>query len=71
MPPPIGPYKVAKKYDGLVFLSGQIGRNEAGEISPNITIQTEQVMQNLNNVLVASGSSFDNVVKCNIFLTVL
>ena len=69
-PDAIGPYSQAIKTGGLVFTSGQIaivpasGKVEADTIEG----QTEQVMQNLKNLLEAAGTSLDKAVKTVCFL---
>ncbi len=70
-PAAIGPYSQAIAAGGIVFTSGQIALVPAtGEIAQgDITVQTEQVMQNLGAVLTAAGSSFENVVKTTCFLS--
>ena len=35
----------------------------------NIKDLTKQILDNLNNILIASGSSLDNVLRTTIFLT--
>ena len=35
----------------------------------NIKVETKQVMENLKVILSAAGMSFDDVVKCSIFLS--
>ena len=69
-PDAIGPYSQAIKTNGLVFTSGQIAINPAtGNVEANtIEGQTEQVMQNLKNLLEASGSSLEKAVKTVCFL---
>lgn len=69
-PAAIGPYSQAVKINGLVYTSGQIAIVPAtGNIeSDTIQGQTEQVMQNLQHVLKASGSDFSKVVKTTCFL---
>ena len=69
-PAAIGPYSQAIKTGGLVYTSGQIGINPVtGMIeASDITGQTEQVMKNLEAVLKAAGSSFENAVKTLCFL---
>jgi 2-iminobutanoate/2-iminopropanoate deaminase len=66
----IGPYSQAIKTDGFVFLSGQIplvpGTMQI--ISDDIQAQTEQVFANVAAVLVAAGSSLQQVVKTTVFL---
>jgi 2-iminobutanoate/2-iminopropanoate deaminase len=69
-PDPIGPYNQAIKANGFVFISGQIPIDpQNGElVSGSIEKETEQVMKNLENILLESGSSFDKVVKTSIFI---
>ena len=69
-PAAIGPYSQAVVVGNLVYTSGQIPINpESGVIeATDIKGQTEQVMKNLGEVLVASGSSFENAVKTTCFL---
>ncbi|MDE7093406.1 MAG: RidA family protein [Oscillospiraceae bacterium] len=69
-PSAIGPYSQAIKTNGMVYTSGQIAIVPAtGNIeSDTIQGQTEQVMQNLQHVLKASGSDFSKVVKTTCFL---
>ncbi|MDE5884095.1 MAG: RidA family protein [Oscillospiraceae bacterium] len=69
-PAAIGPYSQAIKVNGMVYTSGQIAINPAsGNIeAQDIQGQTEQVMQNLQNVLKAAGTDFSKVVKTTCFL---
>lgn len=69
-PQAIGPYNQAVIYGGLVYCSGQIALDPAtGEFAGDtIELQSEQVMNNLAQVLMAAGSDFSKVLKCTIFL---
>ena len=69
-PAAIGPYSQAIKVNGMVYTSGQIAINPAsGNIeAQDIQGQTEQMMQNLQNVLKAAGTDFSKVVKTTCFL---
>lgn len=69
-PAAIGPYSQAVKANGMIYTSGQIAINPAtGNIeAKDIQGQTEQVMQNLQNVLTAAGTDFSKVVKTTCFL---
>ena len=69
-PDAIGPYSQAKVVGGLVFTSGQIAINPAtGAVeADSIEGQTEQVCQNLKNLLEAAGSSLEKAVKTVCFL---
>ena len=69
-PAAIGPYSQAIVCGEMVFTSGQIPINPASGTIEATTIeeQAEQVMQNLGEVLKASGSSFEKAVKTTCFL---
>ncbi len=70
-PAAVGPYSQAVKVGNLVYTAGQIPLNPAtGKlVEGDIAAQTDRVMQNLQAVLTAAGSSLENVVKTTIFLT--
>ena len=69
-PGAIGPYSQAIKLNNLVFTAGQIPLDPAtGKlVEGDIAAQTERVMQNLQAVLEAAGSSLGQVVKTTCFL---
>lgn len=69
-PAAIGPYSQAVIHNNLVYCSGQIALHPATMqvIDGGIEKQTEQVMENLEAVLKAAGTGFDNVLKCSVFL---
>lgn len=69
-PEPIGPYSQAILSKGTLYVSGQIALNPtSGElVTGNISMETHQVMKNLEAILTAANLSFDDVVKCSIFI---
>ena len=69
-PKAIGPYSQAVRWNGMVFLSGQIPLDPAtGQlIDGGIEEQTVRVLENLRAVLEASGASFETVLKTTIFV---
>jgi 2-iminobutanoate/2-iminopropanoate deaminase len=69
-PAAIGPYSQAVKINGLLYTSGQIALKLNGEMIENdIKKQTRQIFANLGAILGDNHTSFENVVKINIFLT--
>ena len=72
-PQAIGPYSQAVQYDNLLFVSGQIPiEPETGKIMiGSIKEQANKVLENLKNILNASGSSLNNVLRTTIYLTSL
>ena|SRR5215213_936958 len=69
-PAAIGPYSQAIVANGFVFTAGQIPLDPVTKlvVPGGIAEQTERVMQNLEAILAASGSSFERVVKTTCFL---
>ena len=69
-PAAIGPYSQAKVVNGMVFASGQFPIVPAtGEIAEgDITVQAEQVMKNVGEILKAANCGYEDVVKTTCFL---
>ena len=69
-PKAIGPYSQAVRTESLVYTAGQVGLDPSiGElVEGGIEAQTRQVLANLKNVLEASDSGLNFVVKTTVFL---
>lgn len=69
-PKAIGPYSQAIKTDTMIYTAGQIGFDPATMeiVSGGVEEQTRQALTNLKNILEASGSSLEHVVKTLVFL---
>ena len=69
-PAAIGPYSQAVKVGGFVYTAGQGGLDPSTNkmVPGGVEAQAEQTMKNLQAVLVAAGTGFENVVKTTIFL---
>lgn len=67
---PIGPYSLAIKANGFLFLSGQVALDPAsGQLSgKDVREQTARVLENIKGVLETAGLSFQHVVKTTVFL---
>ena len=70
-PAPIGPYNQAILVNETLYLSGQIGLDPRlmKMVEGDIKKETEQVMENLKNVLEAAEMTFNHVIKSSIFLS--
>jgi 2-iminobutanoate/2-iminopropanoate deaminase len=70
-PAPVGPYNQAVLANGILYVSGQIAIDQStGKIIlDDIEAETHQVMKNLGHILQAGGSSFENVIKCSVFVS--
>ena len=70
-PSPIGPYNQGILVNDTLYLSGQIGLDPRlmKIVEGDIKKETEQVMENLKNVLEAAEMTFNHVIKSSIFLS--
>ncbi|MEO7801556.1 MAG: Rid family detoxifying hydrolase [Ginsengibacter sp.] len=70
-PAPIGPYSQAVQTGNLLFISGQVALEPVTSqmVNGDITVETSQVMRNLQAILSAASLDFSHVVKTTIFLS--
>src|ERR687885_1541210 len=69
-PAPAGPYSHAVVANGFVFVSGQGPIDpETGTMPDAFVDQVRQTLENVRTILEAAGSSLDNVVKVNAYVT--
>ena len=63
------PYSSAVRTGNLLFLSGMLGTDSAGQLAKGgIAAETRQTMENIRAALQRYGSSFDHVVKVTVML---
>lgn len=69
-PAPVGPYNQAVRVGNLLFVSGQIAIHpSSGQlVKDGIVEETRQVLENVRAILDAANTSFENVIKCSIFV---
>lgn len=69
-PKPAGPYSHAVIADGFVYVSGQGPvEPETGTIPDAFEEQVRQAFRNVQTILETAGSSLDEVVKVNAYVT--
>ncbi|MCR4297854.1 MAG: RidA family protein [Gallionella sp.] len=69
-PAAIGIYSQAVRIDHTVYLSGQIGLDPVTmQMVGGVDAQIHRVFRNLRAVAIAADSSFDDLVKLNVYLT--
>lgn len=70
-PAPVGPYNQAIIHNGTLYVSGQIAINPAnGElVTSDIETETHQVMKNIGAILKEAGATFEDVIKCSVFVS--
>ncbi len=66
-PAPVGAYSQAVCFKDLVFVSGQLPLNSAGEMPSDISDQTTQSLKNIEAILAEKKLSKTNVIKVQIF----
>ena len=69
-PKAIGPYSQGVIANGFLYTAGQVALDPlSGQLVPgDVKAQTARVMDNLQAVLKAAGTSFSKVVKTTVFL---
>jgi 2-iminobutanoate/2-iminopropanoate deaminase len=69
-PQPAGPYSHAVIANGFVFVSGQGPVDpETGTMPDAFPDQVRQTLENVRTILEAAGSSLEDVVKVNAYVT--
>jgi enamine deaminase RidA (YjgF/YER057c/UK114 family) len=55
--------------NGFLFLSGQVGWNEAGEFSPDFVEQVREALNNICAVIEAAGAGREQIVRLTWYVT--
>jgi len=70
-PKPAGHYSQAVIHGNIIYVSGQLpidpvtGEKRLGSIEE----QTEQVLKNISEILIATGSDIDHVIKTTVYIS--
>ena len=67
-PAPVGAYSQAVRHGGLVFVSGQLGMDRAGDLADGPAGQTALALENVSAVLGAAGLGMKDVLKVTVYL---
>jgi reactive intermediate/imine deaminase len=63
------PFSESARVGNLLFLAGQVGEDENGNLAPGgVLAESEQMMLNIKATLGRRGLSMEHVVKCTVFL---
>lgn len=70
-PDAIGPYSQGIIDDGQVYVSGQgpVDPQTGEVVSDDVTEQTERTLENVGAILEAAGTSLENVIHANVYVT--
>lgn len=68
--PPVAPFSLAIASEPFLFLSGTLGTDPKTNklVSPDVQMQTAQILRNIEALLAAAGKTLDDVVKANVYL---
>jgi reactive intermediate/imine deaminase len=69
-PAPVGPYSPAVKAGGLIYVSGTLAQDDAGQLvaAGDAAAQTRRIIDRMRGVLTAAGSSLEQVVAVTVYL---
>jgi 2-iminobutanoate/2-iminopropanoate deaminase len=63
------PFSPVVRVGDMLYLSGQIGTDSAGQVVPGgIQAEARQTLNNIRDVVTRAGSSMDRVVKCTVMM---
>ena len=67
---PIGPFTDGVEAGGFLYVSGMLPFDANGDLvgAGDVGRQTEQVLDNVGDVLRAAGANFDDVVRVGVYL---
>ena len=70
MPGPTArPFSAAVVYNGIIYLSGQIGIDSTGKLpAGGIGPETKQALENIKALLAQQGASMSDVIHCTVML---
>jgi len=69
-PSPVGPYNQAIMVGETLYISGQIAIDQStgSLVTDNIEDETHQVLKNIGYILNEGRMTFENIVKCSVFV---
>ena len=68
MAPPLGPHALGVRSGNLVFVSGTVGWRPDGSVPADFKEQCHQMYKNVEQVLLAAGSSLEHVLTTTTYL---
>jgi 2-iminobutanoate/2-iminopropanoate deaminase len=70
LPAPVGPFSLAVRGGGLLFLSGQVAQDPATGrlIDGGAARQASQILRNITTALEAAGKGLEDVVRVGVYL---
>jgi 2-iminobutanoate/2-iminopropanoate deaminase len=71
LPLPEYPYSAGTTANGMIYTAGLVAWDETGKLvgRGDVRRQTRQIFANMRAVLAEAGASFDDILKCNVYLS--
>lgn len=70
MPKSNGHYSMCIEHNGTIYTAGQIPKdNESGEIPDGINAQTKMVLQKIETIVTAAGSTKNKIIQMRIYIS--
>ena len=71
LPLPEYPYSAGTTANGMIYTAGLVAWDEKGRLvgRGDVGRQTRQIFANMRAVLAEAGASFDDILKCNVYLS--
>lgn len=71
LPLPEYPYSAGTTGNGMIYTAGLVAWDEKGRLvgKGDVRRQTRQIFANMRAVLTEAGASFDDILKCNVYLS--
>ena len=63
-----GPFSTGVKANGFLFLSGQVGIDQDGNLANDFDLEVRQIFKNIEAVLSEQKLTFDNIVSVTVYL---
>jgi 2-iminobutanoate/2-iminopropanoate deaminase len=63
-----GPFSAGVKANGFLFLSGQVGIDQDGNLADHFDLEVRQIFKNIDAVLSEQKLTFNNIVSVTIYL---
>lgn len=71
LPLPEYPYSAGTTANGMIYTAGLVAWDEHGKLvgKGDVRMQTRQILKNMRAVLAEAGATFEDVLKCNVYLS--
>jgi len=63
-----GPFSPGVKANGFLFISGQVGIDQSGNLADDFDLEVRQIFKNIDAVLSEQNLTFDDIVSVTIYL---